>query len=215
MRDYTERFFETQREGSRRSAKEIVPLIVELIQPKRVIDVGCGTGSWLSVFQEHGIEDIWGVDGDYVDETLLQIPSERFIPHNLRKPLRMDIEFDLVVSLEVAEHLPENCAAIFVDSLTRLGPIILFSAAIPHQQGTSHVNEQWPEYWVAHFQDKGYSVVDCIRGKIWNNDRVEFWYAQNMLFFIEEGLQALRHRLNAASEDPSFSPLSIVHPKKY
>ena len=55
--------------------------------------------------------------------------------------------FDLVVSLEVAEHLPKECADIFVDSLVRLGPIILFSAAIPQAGGTCHINEQWPEYW--------------------------------------------------------------------
>jgi cyclopropane fatty-acyl-phospholipid synthase-like methyltransferase len=61
------------------------------------------------------------VDGAYVDRTLLEIPSERFQPADLRQPIRVGRQFDLVVSLEVAEHLPAECAAAFVQSLTALG----------------------------------------------------------------------------------------------
>jgi ribosomal protein L11 methylase PrmA len=63
---YTEQFYKDQRDSSRRSAREIVPLILTLIQPKSVIDVGCGVGTWLYVFKELGCKEIFGVDGDYV-----------------------------------------------------------------------------------------------------------------------------------------------------
>lgn len=39
---YTNDFYDWQQEGSKRSAREIIPLVVELIQPTSVIDVGCG-----------------------------------------------------------------------------------------------------------------------------------------------------------------------------
>ena len=215
MQHYTERFFKEQSAGSRRSAEEIVPLILELIQPERVIDVGCGVGTWLSVFREHGIEDIWGVDGDYVDRRLLEIPEERFVSHDLRTLFRMDTRFDLVLSLEVAEHLPEDCAETFVDSLTKLGPVILFSAAIPYQEGAGHLNEQWPRYWTALFGERGFSVIDCIRRRIWNNERVEWWYAQNALVFVQTDKMHHWHRLKEESERQSVMPLSIVHPRRY
>jgi 2-polyprenyl-3-methyl-5-hydroxy-6-metoxy-1,4-benzoquinol methylase len=60
------------------------------------------------------------VDGPYIDRTLLEIPRERFLPFDLTKPLELDRTFDLVVSLEVAEHLPWACAETFVRSLTEL-----------------------------------------------------------------------------------------------
>jgi len=215
MQPYGEDFYKAQQQACQRSAKEIVPLVLELIQPQQVIDVGCGLGTWLSVFKECGVEDIWGVDGHWVDKEWLEIPEERFLPFDLRKPFRMDRQFDLVVSLEVGEHLPSECAEIFVDSLIRLGPVILFSAAIPFQGGTHHINEQWPEYWVEYFQEKGYLVIDCIRKKIWQNDNVQWWYTQNILMFARRDYLECHRLLKREFENTATSRLSIVHPKSY
>ena len=49
---YAEQFYAEQREGSLCSAREVVPLILELVNPRSVVDVGCGVGTWLSVFVE-------------------------------------------------------------------------------------------------------------------------------------------------------------------
>lgn len=212
---YDDIFYKTQKDGSRQSAKEIIPLVLELIHPKCVIDVGCGVGTWLSVFKENGIEDIWGVDGNWVDKEMLQISKERFLSFDLRKPFRMDRQFDLVVSMEVAEHLPNECAEIFVDSLTKLSPVILFSAAAPFQGGIHHVNEQWPDYWVEYFQKRRYVVIDCIRKKVWQNDKVLWWYAQNILMFIRQNYLESHPLLKREFENTATSQLSIVHPKKY
>ena len=215
MHAYPSRFFECIIEGSRLSAQEIVPLVLELVQPRSVVDVGCGLGTWLSVFKGHGVDEILGIDGDYVDRSKLEIPEERYLAFDLKTPLRMSRKFDLVVSLEVAEHLPGEYAGIFVDSLTRLGPVILFSAAIPFQGGTRHVNEQWPEYWRKYFQEKEYVAVDCLRRKIWRNENVEWWYAQNTLMFVRRGHLERCPSLKEESENTAISQLSIVHPKKY
>jgi cyclopropane fatty-acyl-phospholipid synthase-like methyltransferase len=181
---YTENFYKKRQGRSQRSAREIVPLVLDLIQPRHVIDVGCGTGTWLSVFRECGVEEVFGVDGEWVNREMLEIPKARFRSFDLKKPLYLDRQFDLVVSLEVAEHLPGECAETFIDSLTRLGPVVLFSAAIPYQGGTHHVNEQWPEYWAQYFRDRAYGVIDWIRKKVWQNNNVEWFYAQNMLLFV-------------------------------
>lgn len=217
MQTYTEDFFKLIQDGSTKSAKEIIPIIFEFIHPKSVIDVGCGTGTWLSVFQEHGVEDIWGVDGDYVDKKNLEIPQDRFFSFDLKNPLSLDRQFDLVVSLEVAEHLPEDCAETFVDSLTRLGSVILFSAAIPFQGGREHINEQWLDYWAKYFQKKGYVAIDCIRPRVWENDNVEIWYAQNILIFAQKDSLELPqyYLLKNQFELTRENQLSIVHPKKY
>lgn len=215
MQPYTEDFYKDQQTGSRMSAKEIVPLVLELIQPKHVIDIGCGVGTWLSVFKEHGVEDISGVDGEWVDKKLLQIPEEKFITSDMKKPFRIDKRFDLVISLEVAEHLPIEYAETFIDSLTQLGSAVLFSAAIPGQGGTYHINEQWPEYWVQYFQKRDYVVIDCIRKKIWQNANVDYWYAQNILLFVRRDYLKTKPLLEKEFENSITSQLSLVHPKKY
>jgi len=214
-RPYTENFFKGIQQGSYRSAKEIVPLVLELVQPRSVIDIGCGTGNWLSVFKEFGIEEIFGVDGDYVSEKILKIPKERFLSFDLKRPFHLGRQFDLVLSLEVAEHLPPESASTFIDSLTGHGNVVLFSAATPHQGGTQHLNEQWPEYWLEHFQHRGYVVIDCIRKRVWKNPNVEWWYAQNVLMFVQRDHLDARPLLRREFENTAISQLSIIHPRKY
>src|SRR4051794_18163398 len=110
MTEYGVQFFQGHQAGAVRSARHIVPIVLELVRPRRVIDLGCGTGAWLSVFTAFGVPDVWGVDGDYVDRRMLLIPAERFLARNLEAPFRARDRFDLVVSLEVAEHLPPASA---------------------------------------------------------------------------------------------------------
>jgi hypothetical protein len=70
-------------------------------------------------------------------------------------------------------------------NLCTLGDVVLFSAAIPGQGGTQHWNEQYPAYWAKLFELNGFIPVDCIRLKIWNNPDIEWWYRQNIMFFVK------------------------------
>jgi SAM-dependent methyltransferase len=210
---YPGRFFDLHRDGSQRSAREVIPVVRQFVQPDSVVDVGCGIGTWLSEFKNAGITDCLGIDGGYVDREQLLIEPERFQAHDLEQPLSLDRRFDLAVSLEVAEHLPARCADQFVESLTRLSSVILFSAAIPRQGGHHHVNEQWPEYWQERFGRHGYVVVDCLRRLLWWNGDVMKWYRQNLLFYVDRGRLADYPQLARAFETAGENPLlSIVHP---
>jgi len=212
---YTSAFFGGQQRLSRQSAERVLPMIIAAVQPNTVIDVGCGVGTWLAVLAENGVADVWGIDGDYVDRALLQIPDERFLPHDLTKPVHLERRFNLVLCLEVAEHLPADSAPTLIDSLVSLGPVILFSAAIPYQGGAHHVNEQWPEYWARHFAARGYVPVDCVRRQIWQLDDVQWCYAQNILLFVERGYLNSNSFLRREAENTPPTPLSLVHPAKY
>jgi len=160
--------------------REVVPHVMKLVTPSSVLDVGCGTGTWLKAFEEMGVSDYAGVDGDYVKRENLKIAENRFHPIDLRKTWSLDRKFDLVVSLEVAEHLPETSADLFVEALASHGETILFSAAIPGQGGQNHLNEQWPAYWQQKFLKHGFYFHDLIRPLIWNNENVHWWYRQNI-----------------------------------
>jgi SAM-dependent methyltransferase len=186
------------------AAREVVPIVLQLTKSTSVVDIGCGTGTWLKVFEENGVNDYLGVDGDYVERSMLKIPDRLFHAHDLTKPLILSRKFDIVISLEVAEHLPEQCANIFVESLVRHSDVILFSAAIPGQGGQHHLNEQWPEYWQKKFEQFGFYFHDVIRPEIWSNERVDFWYRQNI--FLVKREKPIRN---------PFPSLSMVHPQLY
>jgi SAM-dependent methyltransferase len=212
---YTPQFFNSHADGARASARVVVPLVMDLVPCGSVIDVGCGTGVWLSVFAERGVSDIFGIDGEYVDRNSLQIPAANFAGANLTEPLRLERSFDLAVSLEVAEHLPESSASAFIDLLTGLAPTVLFSAAIPYQGGTHHINEQWPEYWAELFEERGFRPIDCLRRRLLANPDVDWWYAQNLLFFADERAREKAPRLWALHRPWHDRGLSIVHPRRY
>jgi SAM-dependent methyltransferase len=203
---YDDCFYAGQRSMSASSARVVVPIIRQIIDPHSVLDVGCGVGTWVSVWIAAGVTDAIGVDGDYVNRELLEIPAERFVSHDLTKSLDMGRRFDLVTCLEVAEHLPPASAPILVESLVRHADVIVFSAAVPGQTGTGHVNEQWPSYWAKYFAGAGFLPFDVFRDRIWNNERVEWWYRQNCLLFATEEAAM---RLGLAS---CTGPLDIVHP---
>src|SRR4051812_45321200 len=112
--DYDRAFYERIAQTSRRSARVVVPLVLRLLSPKSVIDFGCGIGTWLSVFEENGIDDYLGVDGDYFPLEMLEIVQGSYVSFDLTRPYTCHRRFDLVVSLQVAEHLPCHCAAAFV-----------------------------------------------------------------------------------------------------
>jgi SAM-dependent methyltransferase len=202
-------------DGARRSAEVIVPLVRRLVAVESVVDVGCGLGGWLAEFQRLGAEDILGIDGDGIDPRELLIPPERFLRRDLTRPVELDRTFDLAVSLEVAEHLPAECADSFVASLTRLAPVVLFSAAVPFQGGLHHLNEQWPEYWAERFRSHGFAAIDAIRPAVWQDDRVEWWYAQNILLFARDEALTSQPALREAWERTGPRVLPLVHPRNY
>jgi SAM-dependent methyltransferase len=215
-KSYPQQFFDYHEEGSRKSARATIPFVLDLVRPASVVDVGCGIGTWLAEFQAAGISDYLGVDGDYVDRAALVIEPERFVAHDLGEPLDLGRRFDLAMSLEVAEHLPDEAAEPFVASLTALAPVVLFSAAIPYQGGNGHVNEQWPEYWQEIFARHQYVVVDCLRERIWRHKDVKPWYAQNLLFFVERDRLSEYPRLASCFQQAGETPrLSLVHPDHY
>jgi len=212
---YSADFYEVLRTGCRRSAAAVVPILLQLVRARSVVDVGCGDGTWLSVLAEHGIIDTVGIDGDYVGHRLLRIPEDQFTALDLSSPFELTRRFDLALSLEVAEHLPPQAAAGFVHSLTKLAPLVLFSAAIPFQEGTRHLNEQWPDYWAKLFKQHDYLPIDCIRNKVWENNEVDWWYAQNTLLFADAGRIESDPVLRCEFERTNPQQLRLVHPRKY
>lgn len=207
---YSHSFYVGQQDGSANSAAIIVPLIMQMFPHTRsVVDVGCGVGGWLKSFKEHGVGTVLGIDGEYAPRDMLMIEPSEFIAADLNLFTGAPRRFDLGISLEVAEHLPPSSAASFIEGLVRSAPVIAFSAAIPGQGGTNHINEQWQGYWASLFASHGYSAVDCIRPSIYGNTIVEPWYRQNIIVYCvpehcPDGYSAITSRYILDRIDPEF-----------
>lgn len=184
---------------------------MEMLSPQSVVDVGCGTGTFLHVFENHGVKKILGLDGDWVNREQLakNISPDKFMVVDLEKGIDVDEKFDLAVCLEVLEHLGEEYADNVVKSLTQLSNIILFSAAIPGQPGQNHVNGQWPEYWIQQFKVCGFSFHDVLRPVFWDNKDLAWWYKQNMFLVVKNESE---NPLKGFADFQNTGMKAIVHP---
>lgn len=205
---YDHRFYDRYSAGSLAAARAILPFVFQLVDHDSVVDIGCGVGTWLYASRENGATSVLGVDGPYLDRDELWIEADHFRALDLTRAFQLNHTFDLAMSLECAEHLPPEYAAIFVSSIVKLAPVVLFSAAIPGQGGTHHVNEQWPAYWAQLFREHNYHFWDCLRPRFWNMESIPAWYRQNIFliahqdFFLERGMTV-----------SAENPLSFVHPQ--
>jgi len=161
--------------------------ILAEFKPKHVVEVGCGTGALLSVLKTHGCS----VRGLEYADAAIAICHERGL--DVKK---FDIEsdasgetktFDVAISMEVAEHLPERVADRYVALLAGLSDVQVFTAAHPGQGGRDHVNEQPAAYWIEKFRRHGLSLDEPMTER-WRatwvaSGLVQNWYTDNLMVF--------------------------------
>lgn len=213
---YDSEFMEYTAQSSRYSARIIVSALHAALPLTSVLDVGCARGTWLRAWQEVGASDIFGVDGSYVDNSTLLIPFDRFRADDLSQRIDLCRQFDLVQSLEVAEHLPAVAADQFIENLVRHSRgIVLFSAAPPGQGGEHHVNEKPYGYWRGKFLTHGFHAYDFIRPLIAHDKNVTFWYRYNTLLYVHQEqagalpAQIVATRIDETSPIPEVSPATF------
>lgn len=203
MFEYDETFYKNIEE-TKADEKIIMPLIMQWISPDSIVDFGCGGGLWLDEAVRQKIQiDILGIDGSYAKKSI-RIPEEKFMAADLRYPIILKRKYDLAISTEVAEHLEEQYADTLVDSIARAADQILFSAAVPGQHGTHHINEQWQSYWIDKFEKRGYYCDYSVRNYFWDDERINSWRRQNLLFFS-------RRDINIA---PAKKIIDVIHPEE-
>lgn len=213
---YGDTFYKDRHNSTVYTTQRILSIIFEKFPEIRsAADFGCGVGTWLSVLKEKCIE-VHGFDGSWVPRKYLQIPEACFTSIDLNKDLiNQNSElwelprYDLTIALEVAEHLPINSADTFIRFLTSHSNLVLFSAAIPGQGGTGHINEQYPSYWCSLFEKYGFIPVDNIRDKIWNDEKIPFWYRQNCFLSLRKDF------ICSLSKQEYDYPLDRVHPQQF
>lgn len=211
---YDREFFSSRSENSYRSALEYSEHLSRIFKPASVVDLGCGLGPWLKAFGEKGATKLVGIDGPWVNREDLLDTRIEFVAHDANQLLTLDHEkFDLAICVETAEHLKNESSSIVVSNLAGLSDVVIFSAAYEHQGGRNHINEQRPTYWAKIFIQNGYAPYDFFRPVMWGNNRVEFWYQQNVFLFVKSGA-GITQQLEGAGVRPipNLEFMDCVHP---
>jgi hypothetical protein len=117
-----------------------------------VVDIGCGDGRYVMCLNEHGIKCV-GFDGN---PDTAQIPScgvcDFSIPVDIGK-------YELVLCLEVGEHIPRKYEQVFLDNIRRASiDWIILSWAIEGQDGNGHVNCRDNWYVVREMRQRDYEL---------------------------------------------------------
>jgi SAM-dependent methyltransferase len=189
---YHSKYYERNVEGPAvRSAGTIANSIVNAFKATCVVDVGCGTGAMLEALRDRGCK-VFGLE--YAEAALEYCRARRLdvAKFNLERDVfNEDRTFDVALSMEVAEHLPETATDHYVDLLTRLSRVVVFTAAPPGQGGDDHVNEQPPSYWISKFERRGFEHAAEMSQRWRESWRaagdVESWYYENIMIFRRVG----------------------------
>ena len=199
-------------EEGQRSASVIVPIILNYFPwINSVLDVGCGPGAWLAEFEALGVGNILGLDGSDIPSELMQVRQSQFMRVDFLHEFCLPSRFDVAISLEVADCLPQSSSEKFVKHLTSFSDLVIFSAAVPNQSGRNDTNGRWPSYWISLFSQQGFCHFDLFRPLLWYDQRVSWWYAQNIFIFVNEFRQDLVGSCKSRSSYDNC-PLDIAHP---
>ena len=174
--------------------KELAELIFKRFHPTSVCDFGCGNGFLIQFLAQRGV-DVHGIEGskaslEFMDSDL----RERVSIRNLAEVIKTDVH-DVVISTEVAEHLPKKSAPVLVENLTRSASrAIVFSAAKPGQWGDGHINCQPKDFWIKLFASRGWSydrvATDDFTSAIKRSSEISEklpWLVDNFMLFAPAG----------------------------
>jgi SAM-dependent methyltransferase len=185
---YDSEYYVAVEEHARKASAAISAAIMADLKPRSVIDVGCGTGALLEALRDRGCE-VFGLE--YSEGGLAVCRSRKLDVRKFdleRDTFEGDRIFDVAVSTEVAEHLPERCADRYIELLTRAAPQIVFTAAYPGQGGRDHVNEQPAAYWIDKFSALGFSFNEPLSQGWrcqWKEADIAAWYWKNAMIFAK------------------------------
>lgn len=148
---------------------------------KTAVDIGCGNGEYTKLLLSKGILCV-GYDGSprtpEITQGLCSI-KDFSEPQDL-------CQYELVLSLEVGEHIPAKYENVFIDNLCQASTkFICMSWAIEGQNGLGHFNCRNNDYIIAKFKEKGFTFdKESTAFLRLNNDKVNFpWFENTLMCF--------------------------------
>jgi SAM-dependent methyltransferase len=167
--------------------------IAEKYEPPSVLDLGCGVGAYLTLFDRLGSHTVFGVDGIPANATVLG--AEHYAVRDLSKSIDLGRTFDLVICVEVAEHLEEQYEDHLLDTIARHADNhVIFSAAEPGQPGNGHINCKTISYWLERWASRGW-IPDLMDSLGMRSLASLSWFRRNLVVLRKGNLDDHREAL--------------------
>lgn len=145
MENYSKEYYKSINKDESAQAKALGEILIKLYRPNSVVDIGCGTGLYLSQFKciQYGFD----ISPDAFDPEVIQVERGLVDIRDLTQPMNVNIKSDLAICLEVVEHIGSENADILIENISKWSDTIVMTAAPPGQAGLNHVNCQPMSYW--------------------------------------------------------------------
>jgi SAM-dependent methyltransferase len=164
----------------RQPAERIAKWISSALPPGTVLDIGCGPGTYVTALRSFGIS-ARGID---VDD---RVKGKEHLKYQSLFELSNEDRADIVLCLEVAEHIEENLADVVAHQVAgTVKKTLIWTAAQPGQGGIGHINCQPREYWEKKLTEQG-----LVRNRELETRMLEFivqgphmiWFRNNVMVF--------------------------------
>lgn len=206
---YSSEFFQFLSSGKDEYKAVLRPVMVT-VKPTSVVDLGTGSGTWLAAAKDMGASRVLGLDGQWAATEHQLIISDEFQVVDFETGFPDVGRFDLAICLEVLEHITPQAGEQAVRWLCERTNVVLFSAAIPGQGGTHHINEVWQSNWAHKFRVHGFHAYDIVRPTIWRNSDIPWWYRQNTIVYSRPETAQSYGWVEA-----DIDALDVVHPERF
>lgn len=153
---YSETYYSGIESANSHVYQLLAETLTEVFKPASVADVGCGSGGISAALRDSGVEKIYPFD---FSQASVDMTRKRGFSNAQRLDLTqaksIPATADLCLCLEVAEHIPRKFERHLVCLLSRVAPVLVFTAAPPGQGGHLHVNLRSQDYWKKLFREQG------------------------------------------------------------
>jgi 2-polyprenyl-3-methyl-5-hydroxy-6-metoxy-1,4-benzoquinol methylase len=186
-RIYDRSFYEEANEEKRKSSRKVAAVINSFLEFNSVLDIGCGCGLYLAEFQRLGKETL-GCEASS-DAIKMAPPDVTVFFCDVTRPILLNRRFDLVLSIEVAEHIRKSASGQLVRNCTAYGDTVVFTAAPRGQGGIGHINEQPYKFWTDLFAANHFRYRREFSEKIrsvMKKEKVVEWIARNLMVFTRK-----------------------------
>jgi SAM-dependent methyltransferase len=188
----------------------------QFFQPLSILDVGCGSGTWLKACHELGSKTLFGLDGEWNSQSFMIDPDINFQGIDLNRSFSVPTKVDMAINLEVAEHLEPSTGLQLVKCLVEASDVILFSAAYTGQGGYGHINERPHSYWAQLFAAHDFVPFDLFRPVFWDNEEIFMWYRQNIFLYVRKNSASYNKiKGHGANEMKNINFMNCPHPELY
>ena len=153
---YSEAYYDGIESANSHAYLLLAETLTEVFSPRSVADVGCGSGGISAALRDRGVEQIYPFD---FSQASVDMTQKRGFTNARRLDVTQAKEIpataDLCLCLEVAEHIPRKFEQHLVSLLSRVAPVLIFTAAPPGQGGHLHVNLRSQDHWKQLFREQG------------------------------------------------------------